>query len=133
MAVMNLQSFIEQADQAFFDRDFAFFEKNLTEDASWNVVGRFFVSGKTEVVEAMRAATAEMDFDGNNAQIVRDNLIANGNEAAVKGSIAMTLPNGDKKTIYYFDLYVLDSGQEGKIKEFTSFVIESTEQQEGGM
>lgn len=133
MAVMNLQDFIGQADKAFFRGDFEFFEKNMTDDASWNIVGRLFASGKPAVLEAMRSVTAEMAVEGSSAQFNRENLIVSGNEAAVKGSIVLTPPSGTEKTFNYFDLYVLDLEQDGKIKELTSFVIESKDEQEGGM
>lgn len=125
MDVLKTQDFFERVNQAFLEGDSAFIAENVTDDVVWTMAGEGVIRGKAAFVEFMEKMGTGGEQEGT---LTIDQVITSGPRAAVTGKMSGKMETDEVKTYMYCDVYFLDEGQNGKIKELTSFVIEMKEE-----
>ncbi|MCP2034644.1 ketosteroid isomerase-like protein [Planomicrobium sp. HSC-17F08] len=121
MSVVTNQQFFTKVNQAFIDGDIDFLADHVTDDVAWSMYGNKMIGR-----EAFLDCVKEMGMGNEtNVALTIENLIASGNEVALKGKMHANTDTGQEKVYTYCDIYVMDGA--GKIKELTSFYLDMKE------
>lgn len=118
MSVVTNQQFFTKVNQAFIEGDINFLAEHVTDDVEWTIYGNKLV-GRDAFIDCVK----EMGMGNDTAvKLTIENLIASGNEVALKGKMHTNTEPGEEKVYTYCDIYVMDGA--GKIKELTSFFLD---------
>ncbi len=109
--------FLQKMNEAFAKSDTEYILQNVTDDIKWTVIGDQQIQGKDEFARALKEMEAEEPFE-----IDIHNIITHGDSAAVDG--IMKSANG--KSYSFCDVYKFRGFKNPKIKEMTSYVIETS-------
>jgi len=117
----TLTEFLHAINDAFARGDVAFFADKLTDDARWSMVGEGApIVGREAVLAAM-----EEGATGALPEIQVASMITHGEEAAVHGTMTLADDDGVPRTYAFCDIYRFRGFKDPKIRELTSFVIET--------
>jgi ketosteroid isomerase-like protein len=107
---------IQRINKAFSEGNTEVLLENLADDACWNVIGITSIVGKKNIAKEMQ----KHDFETTPVVTVK-NIIAEGDAVMVESTGRATRKTGIPYMALYRDVYRL---KDGKIKEFTTYVIE---------
>lgn len=123
MSTVKNTDFFSHFNHAFFHGDRQFIEEHISEDVVWTIVGSEPIIGKPAFLDAafgVEDGYKDVDF------VIDLSVAANG-EAAIKGTMKKKGTADEPKVYAYCDFYVMDSENQEKVKELTTFVIEIKE------
>lgn len=106
---------IKELNLAFAKGDVTFLSKYVTDDIIWDIVGDKIIKGKEAFVKSFEEMKKNIV-----SELILDNIITHGAEAASFGKIIMQ--NGKKYS--FADFYLFTSSGSKKIKYINSFIIE---------
>ncbi len=116
MSIKN-KELIQRINQAFADGDIDFFSNFLDEDTRWNIIGISTITGKHNIMKAMEKEELEAF-----PEVSVKNIIAEGDSVVVESTGKAIRKTGAPYHASYCDVYQL---RDGKIQEFTTYVIET--------
>jgi ketosteroid isomerase-like protein len=122
----QLETFLQEINDAFSRGDIGFFAENSTDDVRWEMVGDTFTEGKRALIESMQGLE-----DSAPPDITVENVITHGNRAAVLGTMKWADAAGVMKSYAFCDVYTMSGFKDPKIREVKSFVIEVNGQNGG--
>ncbi len=123
-----LTALLDAINDAFTRGDVAFFADKLTDDVQWWMVGEGApIVGREAVLAAM-----EEGATGALPEIQVTSMITHGEEAAIHGTMTLADGDGTVRTYAFCDIYRFRGFKEPKIRELTSFVIETNGQEPPG-
>ncbi len=108
---------IQKINEAFAKGDTEYLSAFLTDDTRWNIIGISTVIGKSNILKALEMQELETFPD-----ITVNNVVAEGESVVVESTGKAIRKSGTTYRASYCDVYRL---QDGKIKEFTTYVIET--------
>lgn len=114
------QEFLHRFNEAFSRSDTEYIIAQVTDDIVWNMVGESIIRGKEEFTKSIQTMKSE---DTHEFKI--NHMITHGKTAAVDGIMKVTDKSGKVKIYAFCDIYLLSSHKDGKIKEMTSYVVET--------
>lgn len=117
MSEQNKQ-LIEKINEAFANGNTDVFSQYLSSDTRWNIISISTITGKGNIMSAMDKQELE-----SLPQITVKNVLAEGDTVVVESSGIAKRKTGLAYSASYRDIYRLE---DGKIKEFTTYVIESS-------
>jgi len=109
-----IRTFLIDMNIAFAEGNLKFIAENISESIHWNIVGGERAEGKTAFIQLFESMKSN-----SVAELIFDNIITHGKEAAVSGSIIMN----DGKKYSFADIYVFESTGKTIIKSITSYII----------
>ncbi|WP_025025398.1 nuclear transport factor 2 family protein [Caldalkalibacillus mannanilyticus] len=112
------KTFFQQFNEAFAKGDINFIIEHVTEDIQWTMVGEPPIKGKVEFSKAL-----ETMANGETHELTISNIITDEHTVAVDGIFTMVSQSGDAKRYAFCDVYLLDTLENEKIKQMTSYVI----------
>jgi ketosteroid isomerase-like protein len=113
---MDTKEIVTAVIDAFDNNDVELILSYLTEDAEWHMVGDQTYAGK-ETIREFFTTHPDMKMISS----TRENIIVEGNTAAVNGEVQCEEESsGAKHEMYYCDLYVLEGDL---VKKMTSYVL----------
>ncbi len=113
--------FLKEFNEAYANKDKAFIFENITDDIIWDMVGDRLIRGKEEFIQHWE----EMETAATYALEVK-NVLTHGTMAMVDGSMKMTDPSGRESIFAFCDVYKFSGFKNPKIKEMTSYVVQTT-------
>ncbi len=116
----NNQEFFQHFNEAFAKSDMDYIIANVTDEIIWNIVGDKIIRGKEAFIQEIKAMENE-----NAAELKINHMITHGKTAAVDGIMKMTDQSGNIKIYAFCDIYLLNGFKDAKIKEMTSYIIET--------
>ncbi|WPP53030.1 nuclear transport factor 2 family protein [Catalinimonas niigatensis] len=116
----NNQEFFQRINEAFAKSNTDFIIANVTDDIVWHIVGDKIIRGKESFIQEIKSMESENPYELN-----INHMITHGKTAAVDGIMKMTDKSGKIKIYAFCDIYRLSGFKSGKIKEMTSYVIET--------
>ena len=88
----QLETFLQEINDAFSRGDIGFFAENSTDDVRWEMVGDTFTEGKRALIESMQGLE-----DSAPPDITVENVITHGHRAAVLGTMKGRRSGRDEK------------------------------------
>lgn len=116
----NNQEFFQRINEAFANSDTDFIAASVTDDIVWNMVGEKVIQGKESFIKELKTMESENPYEIN-----IKHMITHGKTAAVDGVMKMTDKSGKIKIYAFCDIYRLNGFKNAKIKEMTSYVVET--------
>lgn len=116
-----IEKLLRDINQAFAMVDTEFIVKHVTNDIKWTIVGDTVIKGKDAFIKSLE----EMDGPGDMTLEV-NNILINGNSAAVDGEIIAFPDTGKKKKYAFCDIYKISDEKTPRIKEMISYLIDIT-------
>lgn len=113
------EKFLRKFNEAFVNNDINFIIDSVEENITWTMVGEETVIGKEEVAKLMNKMEGPSELD-----LKINSIIAQGNTAAVDGTMNMTDKEGKRKSYGFCDVYKFSGSKEQKILELKAYVIE---------
>jgi ketosteroid isomerase-like protein len=117
MSAKNI-TLIKKINQAFAEGDSDFFLNCLADDAKWTVISISSIIGKENISKALKTRTLE-----KLPEITVNDISSEGESVIVKSTGIAESKTGYPYQASYNDVYRLENG---KIKEFITYVIETT-------
>ena len=111
------KAFLRDFNVAFARADIPALLAAVTENVRWNMVGDKVISGK----EHFAAALEEMKEHAA-AELVIDQIITHGREAAVSGTMVMQ----DGRRFSFADIYTFRGAKGDMVSALVSYVVETT-------
>ena len=100
---------------AFVSNDSAFIARNTTDNLRWNLVGGRCLSGKQDVLPALRRSRSD-----EVAELIITTIVTHGYHGAAEGFLKFT----DGKTVAFCDVYQFRaSTNNASIKAITTYAI----------
>ena len=112
------KAIIEKINEAFAGGNIDFFSAYITEETQWNVIGISTLIGKKKIMGALQSKELESP-----PVVTVRNVVAEGDSVIVQSTGNAVRKTGESYQASYCDVYRLKNG---KIKEFTTYVIETT-------
>ena len=116
---MNKEEFLRKFIHSYTTGDENFFMQHLTDDICWEIVGEKYFGGKIEFKEAIDQMQ-EMPA----MEIEVKNVILDDQYGIVEGIVASRNRLGQKKEFGFCDIYKFAEGEELKISNITSYVVD---------
>ncbi|MBC7947805.1 MAG: nuclear transport factor 2 family protein [Chitinophagaceae bacterium] len=110
---------IDKVNEAFARGDTEYFLSCLAEDARWTTIGISTINGKSNISQAMA-----MRGSDSLPEVTVRHVMSDGDSVVVESSGVATRREGAPYRSTYRDVYLV---KDGKIKEFTTYVIETME------
>ena len=117
MSIEN-KELVQKINDAFAKGNFQYLSQYLTEETRWNIIGISTVIGKEEILKAL-----EMQDLENFPDVRVHHVVAEEDSVVVQSTGKAVKKTGRPYRASYCDVYRLTNG---KIKEFTTYVIETT-------
>lgn len=115
------RAFIDKINEAWAEGDTDYLLANVTDNVRWTMVGNKATAGKDALAKMLAG-------DGPAPQITVTDVITHGASAVVEGTMTMLDKSGMVKHYAFCDVYRLSSTKNGKIRELTSYMIETGKQ-----
>jgi ketosteroid isomerase-like protein len=112
---------VKRLNEAFVTGNTDYIVENLAEDVQWNFVGESVIEGKeaaSNMLEPMRDVVA--------VENAIENIIVQGNNAVIEGTLKTPSENGEEKMYAFCDVYTFDQSSDSKIKKLSAYLIELT-------
>lgn len=116
----NNQEFFQRLNEAFAKSDTEYIIANAADDIVWNIIGDKIIRGKENFIKEIKSMESENPYE-----LGISHTITHGKTAAVDGIMKMTDKSGNTKIYAFCDIYLLSGFKNGKIKEMTSYVVET--------
>ena len=113
------EEFLRKFINSYVTGDENFFMQHLTDDICWEIVGEKLIGGKDEfkqVVDEIQEMPA--------MEIEVENIILNEDFGIVEGVVGSRNRLGQKKKFGFCDIYKFAAGEEFKVCQITSYVID---------
>lgn len=117
----SVRAFIDKINEAWAEGDTDYLLANVTDDVRWTMAGNPTTEGKDALAKMLAG-------DGPTPQITVTDVITHGASAVVEGMMTMPDKSGEVKHYAFCDIYRLSSAKNGKIKELTSYMLETSKQ-----
>jgi ketosteroid isomerase-like protein len=115
MSLKN-KELIQMINEAFARGDTERLSDYLAEDARWNIIGISTITGRKNIMKAMEIQELEKF-----PEITVNHIVAKGDSVVVESTGKAFQKAGGIYSASYCDVYRF---KDGKIKEFTTYVIE---------
>ena len=116
----RIEWFVEQVNDAFARGDMAFIADHVTDDVTWSMMGEPVIEGR----DALRRTMRRMG-DGPLPTIRVTDMIINGLSVFAEGTMTLADESGTARTYGFCDVYRLTDEDEPRIREMTSYVVET--------
>jgi ketosteroid isomerase-like protein len=126
----QLETFLQEINDAFARGDYAFFAANVADDVHWEMVGDSVTEGKAALMASFQPSAAAAS-PAAPPEITVNSIITHGNRAAVEGTMRWAGESGKLKNYAFCDVYTMSGFKDPKIRAVKSFVIELNEQNGG--
>lgn len=113
------EKFLRDVNKAYARGNSDFFMKHITDDICWEIVGEKIIGGKNEFQEVLNHMQ-EMP----SMEIMVDNIIINDQFGIAEGVVISRNRLGQKKHFGFCDIYKFAEGEEIKISNIKSYVID---------
>lgn len=114
----QLQTLLQEVNDAFSRGDIDFFAAHCTDDVRWEMVGSETTEGKRALLESMQPSGDPVLPD-----ITLESIITHGNRAAVVGTMQWTDVTGVARNYSFCNVYTMRGFKEPKIREVKSFFV----------
>ena len=111
------KALIQKINEAFAQGNTDFFLHHLAEDARWNIISISTITGKDNIEKNMEVQGLETF-----PVVTVKNVTEQGDSVVVESTGNASRKRGAGYTASYCDIYRMENG---KIKEFTTYVIET--------
>jgi hypothetical protein len=116
----DLKEFLHAFNEAYARSDSDYIIGQVEDSIEWTMVGGDVIKG----MEAFEKATREME-SWKPMKLIIENIIIQGNKAAVNGTMTSEDPQGKIRTYSFCDIYEVNAAPPWKIRSMKSFVMEA--------